>query len=837
MRVKKVIIPAWIFLLILAFLSQLLSVEALAEELHSNHFNTWPKAMNELKSELIKHVSDSGKLSRDGFHLLKNVQDVYPIETDWFIHALDNDVSQWLQDEDGELMAKLISSAKLSIDKPRLHSQPVYKSLQETEAKNVVEQYELFLRICNFRRSYRLANINDASSEIIFTKHYNLGGSHYAYTEGQSDAQSESHFRAGSSLCIMKFKGSSVSVRTILDDPKGVIRDPDVSFDGERILFAWKKGHRNDDYHLYEINKDGKGLRQITYGEGVADYEGIYLPNGDIIFNSTRCVQTVDCFWTEVSNLYTCDSEGRYLRRLSYDQVHTNYPQVLQDGRVVYTRWDYNDRGQIFPQALFQMNPDGTSQTEFYGNNSWFPTTIMHAKGIPGVNKLVAVLSGHHTIQQGKLAYIDPTKGRQENEGVQLIAPMRDTPADKIDQYGQEGELYQNPYAINEKEFIVGYSPYEGERELHSRHYAIFWMDVDGNRELLAYDTSISCNQPVALTARNGYHQRPNMVDYSKDDGIYYIKDVYQGPGLSGVKKGSAKSIRVVALEFRAAGIGLNGSHGVAGGALSSTPPSARNASWDVKVVLGTTPVYSDGSAMFKVPDRTPVYFQVLDHKNHVIQTMRSWSTLQPGEIFSCVGCHESKNYVPPVSGHTTIAMQQGAKDLDGFYGQARGFSYLKEIQPIFDRSCVRCHDGGEAFSLSAKENIDEQAKRKWTDSYVNLTKIKGTFYDAKDKRRLVNWIPVQSEPSMLPPYYTGAAKSRLVKTLEKGHKGVKLSKEDIDKIACWIDLLVPFCGDYMEANAWTDDEIRKYVHFLDKREKYADIDRKNVQEYIKSKN
>ncbi len=835
MRVQKVILPACQTLIFCVILLQVLSVSITAAEIHCRHFNTWPKAMIELKAELIKH-SDSGNLNKDGYRLLKEHQDMFPIEIDWFIQALGNDLSKWLNREDNSLLPELVSSALTNLKDIVGEHNPEFKILQETQANEVSDQYKLFLKICEFRRKYRIADNNALSAEIVYTKHYNLGGSHYAYTEGQSDAQSESHFHGGSSLCIMKIKDSSVSFRTILEDPKGVIRDPDVSFDGERILFAWKKSHKNDDYHLYEIGKDGKDLRQLTYGEGVADYEGIYLPDGDIIFNSTRCIQTVDCFWTEVSNLYRCDGEGRYLRRLSYDQVHTNYPQLLQDGRIVYTRWDYNDRGQIFPQALFQMNTDGTLQTEFYGNNSWFPTTIMHARGVPGKNKIIAVLSGHHTIQQGKLAYIDPTPGRQENEGVQLISPKRITPADRIDQYGQDGELFQYPYSINENEFIVTYSPFEGDRNLHSRHYAIYWMDVDGNRELLAYDPDVSCSQPMALSERQGYHQRPEMVDYSKDYGIYYVKDVYEGPGLAGIERGAAKSIRVVALDFRAAGIGMNGSHGVAGGALSSTPPAARNASWDVKIVLGTSPIYSDGSAMFKVPDRTPVYFQVLDEKNHVIQTMRSWSTLQPGEIFSCIGCHESKNYVPPASSHTTIAMQEGVKELDEFYGSARGFSYLKEIQPIFDRSCAACHNGDKIFSLSAKEVVDEQAKRKWTESYQNLTSIKGSFYDAKDKNMLVNWIPVQSEPSMLPPYYAGAAKSKLVRMLEKGHKDVKLSQEDMDKIACWIDLLVPFCGDYMEANAWTDEEIRKYLHFLDKREKYAEIDRENIEEYMKSK-
>ena len=294
-----------------------------------------------------------------------------------------------------------------------------------------------FVAACTKRRNERLRPLRERWRFIVFTKHYNLGGSHYAYTEGQSDAQSERHFIPGSALCVLDTSAQFGAVHILTNDPRGVIRDPDVSYDGRSVLFSWKKSDREDDYHLYELDIKSRKISQITEGLGFADYEGVYLPDDTIVFNSTRCVQIVDCWWTEVSNIYTCDREGNYLRRLGFDQVHVNYPQVLPDGRVIYTRWDYNDRGQIYPQPLFQMNYDGTAQTEYYGNNSWFPTTIMHARGIQGSQKLIAVLSGHHSSQQGKLALIDSSKGRQEASGVQLVAPLSETKAVRIDGYGQ----------------------------------------------------------------------------------------------------------------------------------------------------------------------------------------------------------------------------------------------------------------------------------------------------------------------------------------------------------------------------------------------------------------
>ncbi len=268
-----------------------------------------------------------------------------------------------------------------------------------------------------------LAPYRERIQRIVFTKHFDMGGSHYAYTDAVSDEDTlnpngtvkEFNFQGGSGLCLLEIgEDCRVTETTLLRDEDGVFRDPDVAYDGRRILFSWKKSAREDDYHLYEMDFETRAVRQLTFGLGFADYEGIYLPNGDIMFSSTRCVQNVDCWHVSVSNMYLMDRDGKYLRRIGFDQVHTNYPQVHPtSGLVTYTRWEYNDRGQIYPQPLFRMYPNGAQQTEYYGNNSYFPTTILHARGIPGTGKVLAVLSGHHTHQRGKLAIIDPARGRQ----------------------------------------------------------------------------------------------------------------------------------------------------------------------------------------------------------------------------------------------------------------------------------------------------------------------------------------------------------------------------------------------------------------------------------------
>ena len=688
-----------------------------------------------------------------------------------------------------------------------------------------------------------LAPYIDRIRRIVFTRHFDMGGSHYAYTDAVSNEDTlnpsgrvkEFNFKGGSSLCLLEIaRDYTVKETTLLDDRDGVFRDPDVSYDGKRILFAWKKSARGDDYHLYEMDFETRKLRQLTFGPGLADYEGVYLPNGEIMFSSTRCFQNVDCWHVSVSNMYLMNKDGKHMRRIGFDQVHTNYPQVHPtSGLVIYTRWEYNDRGQIYPQPLFRMYPNGAQQTEFYGNNSYFPTTILHARGIPGTGKVLAVLSGHHTRQRGKLAIINPSKGLQETSGVTLVAPVKsleDTKGlIKIDRYGQRGDQWQYPYPLDENNYLVTFRP-EGQKR-----FAIYFMNRDGRRALLASDPNISCNQPVPLAPRPLPPQPLYPVDWRQKTGAFTIQDIYHGPGLKGVKRGTIKKLRVVALDYMATDIGRK--HG----------PSTISdlAAWDVKIVLGEAPVYEDGSAAFKVPARRPVYFQAIDENGHVAQTMRSWSTLMPGEVFSCIGCHEDKNEVVASKKSVTMALKKGVKSLEPFYDiTGRGFSFPKMIQPIFDAKCVKCHKGGktEPPDLRSAPVWDAAARKFWNRSYhelISTDRPRGPANDTDqrlgviaEKSRYLNWIGRWSVPVMIPPYSHGSSLSPLIDLLKKGHEKVKMTREEMDKIACWIDLALPHSGEWTEGMKPEDKEI--YMKVYKKRLDWEKQEAANIREYIK---
>lgn len=736
---------------------------------------------------------------------------------------------------------------------------------------------DLYRDGCQKRRLVRLETVLDECPQIVYTKHFVLGASFYSYTDDTTDEQYHDYSRdrrPGAALCKMTVKpDGSVVHETLLETKEGMIRDPEVSWDGKRILFSMRQHLEKDDFHLYDYDVETKKVRQLTFGPGFADTEPVYLPGGDILFSSTRCVQIIDCWLTEATNFYMCDRDGRFLRRVSFDQVSVNYPKMLSDGRVTYTRWDYNDRGQVFPQPLFVMNADATGQTEFYGNNSYFPTSILHARGVPGSHKVLAIASGHHTHQHGKLIMIDRTRGTQEADGVTFVSPVKQAEPVKIDQYGQDGEQFQYPYPLSDSEWLVTYLP-EGRQKLRNGRlggytvpFGVYVMDDDGNRELLAWDRSISCNQQLPLASRPIPPIRSSQVDATKNSGRFYVHNVYEGPALAGIPKGTIKSLRVVSFDIRSARVGDNRNSGAAGTALISTPIAVNNGSWDVKRVLGNVPVEKDGSAFFEVPSQIPVYFQLLNDKDDVVQTMRSWSTLQPGEFFACIGCHEGKeNTMVNLASATSIALsKRPTKPVPPYTPppgmlQNAGFSFVRDVQPILDTHCVSCHtgrkqaDGSMApFSLLGNEVVyvppkpDKakpgeklpppptwtKSKRHFSESYMNLT----NFGD-RDNARYVHWLDVQSGPPMLPPYTAGAFKSPLVQLFrnperDANHKDVKLSDLESRILALWIDLLVPFCGDYREEGDWTPQEHAEYAYYEMKKEEMNKLVQANVKQKI----
>lgn len=95
------------------------------------------------------------------------------------------------------------------------------------------------------------------------------------------------------------------------------------------------------------------------------------------------------------------NKDGKYQRRIGFDQTNTVDPVLINDGRILYLRRDYNDRGQSSANALFQMRIDGTNQSEYYGNQTGTPNSFQMPAPIPGSRKIMIVLGGYHNNQGG----------------------------------------------------------------------------------------------------------------------------------------------------------------------------------------------------------------------------------------------------------------------------------------------------------------------------------------------------------------------------------------------------------------------------------------------------
>ncbi|MBE6638594.1 MAG: hypothetical protein E7616_03940 [Ruminococcaceae bacterium] len=606
----------------------------------------------------------------------------------------------------------------------------------KSSADEVVDFNGSTVKTGNIKITPEVQELLDFSSHYVVVKAKQMAGSHYAYTDALAevitgdDLYRETNFHAGSAMVLLALldcgNGTADVFETeLLSSTKGVIRDPDVSADGTKVLFSWKTSSA-DDYHIYELDMTNGSYpyKQLTFGSGHSDLEPKYLPNGNIVFSSNRDVQTVDCWHTTVCNNYIMNGDGSNIIRVGYDQVHTTYPTVCSDGRVLYTRWDYNDRTQMWVQGVFQMNQDGTNQTELFGNNSNFPTTLLHTRevdGEPGV--YISVVSGHHVPQIGKLCLIDTNEGRNEKDAIQFINPDAHCGTNgSVDGYGQSGTVYKYPYAISSDLYLV--STIQGYSGI-STAFDIVLMNKRGQSVTLVEGTSdLPASQIVPIKLTTNFN-RPSLVNYAQNTGNYYVADVYDGEAMKGVERGSVAYLRVVEVVYRASAIGATQSSGSGVGDPFS-PIATGNGSWDVKSVLGIVPVEADGSVLFSVPSDTPVYFQLLDKDGKVIQTMRSWSTLMPGETYSCVGCHEDKNTAPTNDNGITDAMKKGVQKLqpdlwmadvesyegyDPYNDKSIGFSYLDVVQPIFDSSCIECHSN-TTISYNAiqvqKANADE---------------------------------------------------------------------------------------------------------------------------------
>ena len=562
--------------------------------------------------------------------------------------------------------------------------------------------------------------------------------------------------------------------------PEGRIRDPDVHFDGKRIVFSMRKNIR-DNYHLYEINADGTGLKALTSAEGIFDIDPLYLPDDSILFTSSREPKYCMCNIHIMGNLYRMEADGANIHQIGKSTLMEGHGSLLPDGRVIYYRWEYVDRNFGNAQGLWTANPDGTSHALYYGNNTPAGGVALFPRAIPWTEQVLCILGSCHDRPWGALAILDRQRGLDGRAPILRTWPASaiklvsdpGAPNGGFDSFTAVAPKYQDPYPLSDKYFLCSRMTGKGEE------MGICLVDVFGNDTLL-HTESAGCYNPRPL----GSHPRPPVIashrDFNNSDGFVYVENVYHGTHMKGVQPGSVKFLRVVESPEKRfwAEPGWNG-QGV-------ERPGMNWHDFNNKRILGTVPVESDGSAYFALPSDRFVYFQLLDQRGMMIQSMRSGTIVQSGERVSCVGCHDERRAAPPaVTGAIPLALKRAPSRLEGWQGPPRMFNYRSEVQPVFDQHCVRCHDFGK--EAGEKLNLAGDRGLIFNVAYVNLwTKGVLTVVGA-------------GPPEVQLPYSWGSHASKLTQVLTgtNAHHEVRLTPDELDRIVTWVDLNATYYPSY----------------------------------------
>ena len=612
-------------------------------------------------------------------------------------------------------------------------------------------------------------------------------------------------------------------------DKTSIVRDIDLDFDGSRILFTGFRGFNNL-FGIYEIKTDFSKLTaeppyqtpELVSPEEHKDiqwWDACYLPNPDqFVMLGTAAYQFLPC---EDGNMpmaviYRKDRKTGEIRQLTYEQDSDYTPTITHDGRILYTRWEYSDQPHYWSRVLMTMNPDGVGQLSVWGSNSFVPTFFYCARTVPGDPHLITMIGGghHDRAEVGRFFQVDPTLARaypfrydppDRDWGPArhtLRIPVQNFPKEKtglVHEFPGWGETVSgdmaDPYTMNQfargKPYFSHPWPLDSKYSLATVKNApdslmgLYLVDVFDNITLIAEAEDGLYVEAIPFVPRKRPPIIPDRSVKGKKTCSVHVADIYKGPGLAGVPRGTVKKLRLFSYHYN---YHQTGGH-------SKTGLDRVESSWDVKRILGTVDIETDGSCCFEMPANTPISVQPLDEKGRAVQLMRSWIVGMPGERVSCTGCHEDNR----TSVHTkrTIAdekyfrgeiQQIKPTDADG----VRPWGFANEMFPVVKKYCLSCH-GDRANAPVAKADQGGfggegklNGKRLWMGSAEEAYRVMHPYIHRPGP---------ESEETLLPIMDYHASTSPLVQILEKGHHGVKLDEAAWGKIYEWIDLNCPFYG------------------------------------------
>jgi hypothetical protein len=629
-----------------------------------------------------------------------------------------------------------------------------------------------------FRRQILLANPRLRQPIVFVVRNpYYPSNFHAIETIAHTDEFNTRNFAGHGPGALKLLDVATGTVKTLLATP-GVIRDPEISFDAKRIIFSMRR-QVDEDYHIWEINADGTGLRQLTSAKGVCDTDPLYLPDNGIVFTSTRDIKYNQCSRDRAANLFRMEADGANIHQIDSNNLVDNQASLLPDGRILYSRWEYVDRNFGDAHAFWACNPDGTNHTIYWGNNQASPAGVYSPRHVPG-DLTLCIFAGHHDLMWGALALVDRRKGINGPQAVLQIWPagaagmIHEGGGFDCDRFVSLPVKYADPWPLDDTTFLCSRMTGDGNKT------GIYLIDRFGN-ELLLHQEGGGCYDPMPLAPRPRPPVIPTRRAYGNQPGTFYIQDVYEGTHMQRIARGMVKSLRIVAAPPKRSW--SNGCWYAQG----YTAPGMNWHELENKRILGTVPVEADGSAYFEAPTETFLYFQLLDQNGMMIQSMRSGTFVQPGETVGCIGCHDDRLSTP--TKRQATAIRRAPDPIREWRGPARDFGFMAEVQPVFDKNCLACHDygkkGADKLLLAGDRDLT------FGTSYVELS-----------RRGLTGGIgagPAQIQQ----PFAGGSHNSKLIKTLQAGHHEVKLTAADLDQLIVWCDLNAPYYASY--ACAWPE--------------------------------
>ena len=599
------------------------------------------------------------------------------------------------------------------------------------------------------------------ADDIVFAVRHRSRSYHWYDDLGWFSVDTKAKLYCAPGSQIQSLNPDTGKVRVLLNDSNGAFRDPQVHYDGKRMVFSWRR-EASEYYHLYELDFDGKEPRQLTDGP-FDDIEPTYLPDGDLIFVSTRCNSWVCCGSFKVTTLHRCDGNGRNMRKLSSSALNENTPWVLPDGRVLYMRWEYVDRNQMRYQHLWTMHPDGTGVMVFYGNQ--FPGNVfLDGKPIPGTDQVMYVESAGH--------------GQLDHAGVLMVVDPRCGPDDRASSrplnlgpqfHPLQGNCF-DPYPLAQDSLLFA----------HDR--SILWSDGKGHsRRIYTLPADAPggwiIQEPRPIRPRPRETIIPARTDSSQSTGQLVLADAAHGRNMKGVRPGEIKKLLV--LEQLPKPISFQ---------ISWNQPISMGGTFTFKRILGTVPVEPDGSASLEVPALRNLFFVALDENDLSVKRMQSYVTLQPGEVTGCVGCHEHRTEAPRIGpGLGLLALRRPASPIQPIAGIPDIIDFPRHVQPILDRHCVACHDYEATAQGGPRAGgvILTGDHGPWfSHAYATLT-LRKQFSDGRN------------DQGNRPPRTIGSSASPVMQMLDGKHYESRLTPLEKTLVRLWIETGAAYPGTY----------------------------------------